>query len=369
MQLRPLNHRAPAHPSRAERSADRHCPATSLQTPFCRALGLKAPVVQAPVGSASTPELAAAVSNAGGLGMLALTWTPVDAVRERIRATRALTDRPFGVNVVLEWDQHERVRAALQESVAGVSTFWGDPAPYVDAIHAGGALHVHTVGSAEEARRAVDAGVDVIVAQGWEAGGRVWGEVTTLALVPAVVDAVRPVPVLAAGGVADGRGLAAVLALGAQAAWVGTRFLLAHEASVHPAWRRHIRDASETGTLHSTLFDRGWPNAPARTLRNSTVRAWERAGRPAAPTRPGEDDVVARAPDGRRLYRYGADAAAAGVTGDVEALALYAGQGAGIVHDVLPAAAIVEELTSGAAASLARRHLDAVHPPRRTKPD
>lgn len=191
---------------------DRSAP---FPTPFCRPLGLTAPVVQAPVGSAATPELASAVSNAGGLGMLALSWTPPGSVREQIRATRALTDRPLGVNVVLEWDQHERVRACLEESVAVVSTFWGDPRPHVDAIHAGGALHAHTVGCAEEARRAVDAGVDVIVAQGWEAGGRVWGEVATLALVPAVVDAVAPVPVIAAGGVADGRGLAAVLALGA----------------------------------------------------------------------------------------------------------------------------------------------------------
>jgi NAD(P)H-dependent flavin oxidoreductase YrpB (nitropropane dioxygenase family) len=326
----------------------------TLQTPFCRGLGLTAPVVQAPIGSATTPELAAAVSNAGGLGMLALSWTPPGSVRERIRATRALTDRPFGVNVVLEWDQHERVRACAKESVAVVSTFWGDPRPYVDAVHAGGALHLHTVGCAEEALRAVDAGVDVIVAQGWEAGGRVWGEVATLALVPAVVDAVRPVPVLAAGGVGDGRGLAAVLALGAEAAWVGTRFLLAQEASVHDEWRRRIQDASETGTVYSTLFDRGWPNAPHRTLRNSTVRAWERAGRPAAPERPGEGEVVARAPDGSPLHRYGPEPAVGVARGDVEALALYAGQSAGIVKHVLPAAAIVHELISDAAWALGR---------------
>lgn len=327
-------------------------------TPFCRLLGMTAPVVQAPIGSAATPELVAAVANAGGLGMLALSWTPQGAVRERIRATRALTDRRFGVNFVLEWDQHERVRACLQEPVAAVSTFWGDPRPYVEEIHAGGALHVHTVGSAEEARRAVDAGVDVIVAQGWEAGGRVWGEVATLALVPAVVDAVGPVPVIAAGGVADGRGLAAVLVLGADAGWVGTRFLLAREAGVHDVWRRRIKDASETSTLYSTLFDGGWPNAPARTLRNSTVRAWERAGRPAPPGRPGEDDLVADAPDGSRLRRYSATPAVAGATGDVEALALYAGQGAGVITDVLPAAEIVDELVNGAAAAVARAQLE-----------
>ena len=325
----------------------------SLQMrPFCRRLGLTAPVVQAPVGSATTPELAAAVSHAGGLGMLALTWTAPGSIRDRIRATRALTDRPFGVNLVLEWDQHERIRACADESVAVVSTFWGDPRPYVAGIHAGGALHLHTVGSAEEARRAVDAGVDVIVAQGWEAGGRVRGEVAALPLVPAVVDAVQPVPVIAAGGVADGRGLAAVLLLGADAAWVGTRFLLAQEANVHDEWRARIRAASETSTLHATIFDGGWPGSPHRVLRNSTVDAWESAGRPAAPRRPGEGDVVARGSDGRSLYRYGADSPVSGATGDVEALAHYAGQSAGIVRHVRPAAAIVDELVSGAAEAL-----------------
>jgi NAD(P)H-dependent flavin oxidoreductase YrpB (nitropropane dioxygenase family) len=328
----------------------------SLQTPFCRRLGLTAPVVQAPVGSAATPELAAAVSNAGGLGMLALSWTPPELVGERIRATRARTDRPFGVNLVLEWDQRERLRACAHERVAVVSTFWGDPRPYVEQVHASGALHLHTVGSAEEARSAVAAGVDVIVAQGWEAGGRVRGEVTTLALVPAVVDAVRPAPVLAAGGVADGRGLAAVLCLGADAAWVGTRFLLAHEASVHAQWRRRIQAAAETSTVHTTLFDRGWPDAPQRTLRNSTVHAWEQAGRPATPSRPGEGEVVARAPDGRCLYRYGPDPPIGGTRGNVEALALYAGQGAGLANHLLRAAAIVDQLTRDATAALDRPH-------------
>jgi NAD(P)H-dependent flavin oxidoreductase YrpB (nitropropane dioxygenase family) len=321
-------------------------------TPLCRRLDLTAPVVQAPVGSATTPELAAAVSNAGGLGMLALTWTPPGSVRESIRATRALTDRPFGVNVVLEWEQDERVQVCAEESVAAVSTFWGDPRPYVERIHAGGALHLHSVGSAEEALRAVQAGVDVIVAQGWEAGGRVCGEVATLPLVPAVVDAVRPVPVIAAGGVADGRGLAAILVLGADAAWVGTRFLLAQEANVHDEWRARIRDSSETGTVYATVFDGGWPDSPHRALRNSTVEAWERAGRPAAPRRPGEGELVARAPDGTCLYRYGAETPVPGTTGDVEALAHYAGQSAGIVEEVRPAATIVDELVRGAAEAL-----------------
>jgi nitronate monooxygenase len=323
-----------------------------LRTPFCRRLGLTVPLVQAPIGSAATPELAAAVSNAGGLGMLALTWTDPDGMRARIRRTRTMTDRPFGVNLVLQWDQGERVAVCAEESVAVVSTFWGDPDPYVDAVRSSGALHLHTVGSAQEARRAARAGVDGIVAQGWEAGGRVRGEVATLPLVPAVVDEVAPLPVLAAGGVADGRGLAAVLTLGAQAAWVGTRFLLAHEASVHDEWRRRIRDGRETGTSRTTAFDGGWPDAPHRVLRNSTLEAWERAGRPAAPRRPGEGDVLAHAPDGSPLHRYAATPPVRGTTGGVEALALYAGQSAGIVSRERPAAAIVREFAAGAAEAL-----------------
>jgi nitronate monooxygenase len=138
----------------------------------------------------------------------------------------------------------------------------------------------------------------------------------------------------------------------ADAAWVGTCFLMALEANVHDEWRARIRDASETSTIYGTVFDGGWPDSPPRALRNSTVEAWERAGRPAAPGRPGEGEVVARAPDGTRLYRYGAEIPVRRATGDVEALAHYAGQSAGIVQDVRPAATIVDELVRGAAEAL-----------------
>ncbi|MDP9365967.1 MAG: nitronate monooxygenase, partial [Chloroflexota bacterium] len=141
-------------------------------------------MVQAPVGGASTPGLAAAVSNAGGLGTLSLTWRSPETARALIRETRRLTDRPFAVNLVLEWDPTERLAIALAEGVRVVSFFWGDPAPFVPGVHDAGALVIHAVASAEEAQRAVAAGVDLVVAQGWEAGGHVWGEVATLALVP-----------------------------------------------------------------------------------------------------------------------------------------------------------------------------------------
>ena len=212
---------------------------------------------------------------------------------------------------------------------------------------------LHTVASAEEARRAAAAGVDAVVAQGWEAGGHVWSEVSTLALVPRVVDAVAPLPVVAAGGIGDGRGLAAVLALGAGAGWLGTRFLLAEEAATHPEYRERVIAADETGTAYSALFDGGWPNAPLRTLRNATWEAWQAAGAPPPGARPGEGDIVATGEDGRAIERYDSDAPVTGATGDVTAMALYAGQGVGLARRIQPAGEIVRELAAEAARTLA----------------
>ncbi|RSM78701.1 nitronate monooxygenase [Kibdelosporangium aridum] len=326
----------------------------TLRTAFCDLVGIDFPVVQAPIGGPSRPALAAAVSNAGGLGVQAVSWDRPDQLERRLAKTQGLTSKPFGINVVLEWPQHDRVAQCLAAGVRVISTFWGDPAPYTEMIHQAGAVHIHTVGSAAEARDAVTAGVDVIVAQGWEAGGHVRGEVSTLALVPAVVDAVAPVPVLAAGGIADGRGVAAVLALGADAAWIGTRFLLADEATTGPTYRDALINAAETDTAHGIVFDKGWPNAPHRTLRNSTVRAWQAAGRPEPGQRPGENDVVGTWLDGQDVPRYADLAPLAGVTGDTEAMALYAGQGTGLLRETQPAAQIVEEIVEHCQARLTR---------------
>jgi NAD(P)H-dependent flavin oxidoreductase YrpB (nitropropane dioxygenase family) len=186
----------------------------STRTPVCELLGIERPIVLAPL--AADPRLPAAVSNAGGLGSLGLSWA--DDAGDVVRDTAALTDRPFAGNFVLASDQRRRVDQALSAGLRIVSLIWGDPCSYVDSVHDAGGLVMHTVGSAEEARRAAGCGVDIVVAQGWEAGGHVWSRVATLPLVPAVVDAVTPVPVIAAGGIGNARGVAAVLALGAQAA-------------------------------------------------------------------------------------------------------------------------------------------------------
>ena len=185
------------------------------------------------------------------------------------------------------------------------------------------------------------------MAQGWEAGGHVRGQIATLPLVPAVVDAVAPVPVIAAGGIGDARGVAAVLALGAQAAWLGTRFLLAQETPIHEHYRQRLIDASETDAeWYANLYEVGWPDSPHRALRNSTSEAWEAAGRPPPGSRPGEGDVIAHFASGESIVRYEPAPPMEGTTGDIEALSLWAGQSVALANQRQPAADIVAELVS-----------------------
>ena len=315
-----------------------------MSTHVCELLGIEQPIVQAPMSE--VPELAAAVSNAGALGMVALTWT--DDSGGLVRQTAGLTERPFGGNFILTSDQHRRVDEALEAGLRIVSFMWGDPGGYVEGVHDAGGLVLHTVGSAEEARRAVAAGVDVVVAQGWEAGGHVWSTIATLPLVPAVVDAVTPVPVFVAGGIGDARGVRAVLTLGAQAAWLGTRFLMAEEMPIHDLYRRLLIAAAETDAQwYPNLYEVGWPDAPHRVLRNSTAERWEAAGRPPLGRRPGMGDVIAHFASGEAIVRYSTAAPLVGTIGEIEALSLWAGQSVALAKKLQPAAEIVAELTSG----------------------
>ena len=290
-------------------------------------------------------QLTAAVSNAGALGHVDADM--VGPRRRRGSPDGGATDRPFGGNLVLESDQHRRLNEALDAGLRVVSFFFGDPTGYVEQVHEANGVVLQTVSSAEEARRAVASGVDVIVAQGWEAGGHVRGQIATLPLVPAVVDAVAPVPVIAAGGIGDARGVAAVLALGAQAAWLGTRFLLAQEMPIHEHYRQRLIDAAETDAQwFANLYEVGWPDSPHRALRNSTSEAWEAAGRPPPGSRPGEGDVVAHFASGESIVRYEPAPPMVGTTGDIEALSLWAGQSVALAKQRQPAADIVAELVS-----------------------
>ncbi len=325
-----------------------------MRTPICDLLDIEIPIIQAAIGGITCPELASAVSGAGGLGTIAMTGSGADGTRATIERTRALTNRPFAANFVLAYDVEAEIAASLDAGIPIISLFWGDPTPYVHRIHDSGAKLMMSVGSVDEAKRAADAGADVIVAQGWEAGGHVRGHVANLPLIPRVVDEVAPLPVVAAGGIADGRGLAAVLALGAQAAWIGTRFLAAEEAATHPHYQSRVLAAEASDTYFSMLYDIGFPNASARTLRNSTIDAWEEAGRPPPGSRPGESETIVGAGKDDQVVRYEAVAARKDYQGDVEAMPLWAGQGVGLVRRRQPAAEIVAEIATEAEAVIAR---------------
>lgn len=326
-----------------------------LTTPLCDLLGIDLPIISAPISS--SPDFIAAVSNAGGLGVIQATWFEPEELRMTIAAVRARTDRPFGANFVLpltEVDGHANLAVALEAGVPVISTFWGDPALVIKRIHEAGSLAFHTVGSAQEARRVVDLGVDAVVAQGVEAGGHVWGKIGTMVLTPTVVDAVPDAHVIAAGGIADGRGLAAVLALGAGAAWVGTRFLLSTECAIHPDYRERIVRARETDTVLSKVFDGGWPDAPSRCLMNDTVEAWIKAGRPAPGRRPNEGEIIAFDQFGAPILRYDIRDAMEGMIGATASMALYAGQSVGLTRVQKPMAEIIGEMAAEASKILAR---------------
>jgi nitronate monooxygenase len=328
-----------------------------MDTAFTRLLSIQAPLIQAPIGRSAGPALVAAVSNAGAIGSLTIWTMPVTQVASTVAATAKLTNKPFAVNVRADLKQHDRVAVALQGGASLIHLFWGDPTSYVGAIHRAGAKVIAAVGSADEAKQALDAGADVLIAQGWEAGGHLQGTVATLCLVPAVVDLAGSVPVLAAGGIVDGRGLAAVLMLGAAGAVMGTRFVASDESSAHPEYKRALVIARQADTIYlADLFDVDWPNAPHRTLRNSTVRAWEAAGRPAPGLRPREGERIGERTNGSAIVRYGFASPVTGESGNIEAMPYYTGQGVDGVRDILPAASIVDR-TVRQAEQVIKKHI------------
>jgi nitronate monooxygenase len=351
-----------------------------LRTPLCDLLGIDYAIVLAPMTNGpSTPELVAAVSGAGGLGMYGVQGLSVDAVSEAVDATLALTSAPFGVNVQLA-EPFERGDAAAMRAVlaplrqalglpvdpparplpdsalalleaaaeAGapiLSVALGDPEPAVPIARAAGVPLVAMVSTVAEARRCAELGVDVVIAQGSEAGGhRTTFEVRhgepppligTMALVPQVVDAVD-MPVVAAGGIADGRGVAAALALGAAGACLGTRFMTATESGIAPVYRERLRAARDEDTLVTDAVT----GRPARWVRNRTVDALR--------------DVSVPLGWGAQAAAIADVRAAAAAAGDADLLPMLAGQAAGLESEELPAAEIVGRLVAEASAVLRR---------------
>jgi nitronate monooxygenase len=322
-----------------------------LHTRLCDLLGIEVPIISAPMGPNITGvELASAVSNAGGLGILSFGANPPTVLRTQIRRMRELTDKPFGVNFILEFPVQEHVAVCIEEKTPVLSFFWGDPSPYIEQAHAAGLKVFDQVGSVKSAERSARAGVDVIIAQGVEAGGHIRGTVATSVLVPRVVDAVAPTPVAAAGGIADARGLVAAMALGAEGAVLGTRFLAAAESNAHPTYKRKVLEASEEDTVRTTLFGYGWPNAPHRTLRTRFVEEWLQEESRGSEQRSDEPIVGETLLGGQRipLLRFMGIPPSTDATGDIESMGLLAGQSAGLVSEIKPAADVIRELVEGA---------------------
>jgi nitronate monooxygenase len=332
-------------------------------TQLCDLLDIEVPILGAPMGpEIASLELAAGVSNAGGLGMISFGLYPPPALRERIKKLRSLTSRPFGVNILLEGPHSPLPEAAfvdacIEERVPVLSFFWGDPTPYVEKAHQRGVKVCDQVGSVSGAKRAQQAGVDFIIAQGVEAGGHIAGTVSTMVLVPRVVDTVAPIPVVASGGIADGRGLAAALALGADGVVLGTRLIATTECNAHEIYKQKLMAASEEDTVRTTLFGNGWPNAPQRTLRTPFVEQWLGDEKRGSEQRADEPIIGEVSLGGMRmpLPRFGGIPPARDASGDIESMDFLAGQSVGLVREIKPAAEVVREIVQEAERILAER--------------
>jgi NAD(P)H-dependent flavin oxidoreductase YrpB (nitropropane dioxygenase family) len=372
-----------------------------LRTPICEMLGIEYPLLLAGMGHAaavmpeesetgvSSPELVAAVSNAGGMGVLGAAGTSPEALPGQIKMIRELTDKPFGVDFILpgqvktgEGDYasrkaqipdeykklvkelktefglpdveapppppgkelllseevvHRKIEIVFKERVAVLAIGLGSPAPFVERAREVGTKIIGVVGNVKTAKKVAAAGADIIVAQGTEGGGHT-GRVGTMALIPQVVDAVSPVPVLAAGGIADGRGMAAALCLGAQGVWVGTAFLVSREANLPQLLKERILQASEEDARITRLYS----GKTMRNVSNPLIEAWEARGISALPM--GMQGLL------MTDFLYAAKQA-----GRTELLMNAAGQASGMLRELKPAAQLVQEIVDGAVEALKER--------------
>jgi enoyl-[acyl-carrier protein] reductase II len=312
-----------------------------FDTPICRRVGIKFPVFQAGMGFVAHAELAAAVSNAGGLGCIGSGSMGARELKEQIRRCKAMTDRPFGVDILFAEvkadpknptvigyasNVQRLIDVTFEERIPVIVSGLGNPAGIIERAHKAGVVVMSLCGNVKQARRLEASGVDVIIAQGHEAGGHT-GRVGTMTLVPQIVDAVR-VPVLAAGGLADGRGLVAAIALGAEGVWMGSRFIASVEAFAHPNYKNKVVEIDEEGTT----ITRCHSGKPCRLIRNKFTDSW--VGR--------EAEIK---PFPIQSVEYGFPLAEkARYEGQIEEGGMACGQSAGLINSVKPAGEIVRDV-------------------------
>ncbi|MBM3944728.1 MAG: nitronate monooxygenase [SAR202 cluster bacterium] len=322
-----------------------------MRTRLCDLLGIKFPIIQAGMGPFTSADLAAAVSNAGGLGSIGAGGRTTDDLKRELARIRELTDRPFAINHTVRFLDKDSFAATLEAKPALVSFAIDNPGGLVRQAHDAGSLVMLQVPTARHAREAVDLGVDIIIAQGSESGG-FGGYVSTLSLLPQVIDIAGRIPVVAAGGIADGRGLAAALVLGAQGVNIGTRFLASDESPISPKWKQDILNAHSEDTLKfeawNDIFpsgEDGYPVAP-RMLASPFTREW----------------ADRREEARRRAEHLQEEIGAASQKGTWGDMMPFTGQTAGLIHDVLPAADIIRRIMAEAKRTLkdaAKRYVTA----------
>ena len=301
-----------------------------LRTAICELLGIEHPIIQGGMAHIATFELVSAVSNAGGLGIIGCGYYEPEWVRNQIRLTKQKTQKPFGINVPLTSPHvKEVIEVILQEGVPIITTGTASPKPYIHRLKLAGMKVIPVIATVSAARHVEEAGADAVVADGMESGGHI-GETTTMALVPQVVDAVK-IPVIAAGGIADGHGLAAALSLGAAGVQMGTRFVCSTECIAHSNFKFKILEADD----HATTVTGQTTGLPIRSLKNSLTEqyaALEQAG-------------ISK----EELNNFGLGRMHLGlIDGDIEDGSLLAGQIAGMIKDIKPAKAIIEETVAQA---------------------
>lgn len=310
-----------------------------LRTPICALFGIEHPIFLAGMGGVAYARVCAAVSEAGGFGTLGMVAAPPERIREEMRAVRKLTDKPFGVDMLaaLPEQMNAAIDTIIEEGASAFITGLGVAAPLIEKCHRHGVKVMAVCGKVSHAQRAEQAGCDAVVAQGTEAGGHT-GQVAGFALLPQTVDAVR-IPVLAAGAIVDGRGLAAALALGAQGVWVGTRFVASSEANAAGVYKQRIVAAEGD----ETRITRVYSGKPMRVIGNAYVSEWEQR----------ESEILPFPQQLSASIRAGvmglADEAA-----DPARACMPAGQGVGGIHDVLPSREIIERMLAEARATLVR---------------
>lgn len=297
-----------------------------LNNTICQLLNIKYPILQGGMAWVATAELASAVSNAGGLGIIGAGHMPPDALRSEIQKTKALTNKPFGVNIMLMSPfVKEVIQVVIEERVPVITTGAGNPGEYIPAFKEIGSKVIPVVASVALAKRLERTGVDAVIAEGTESGGHV-GTVTTMALVPQIVDAVK-LPVIAAGGIADARGMMAAFALGAQGVQIGTRFVVSEECIAHQKYKEAVIKAKERSTVVTGMST----GHPVRVLSNKLTREYEEAEKRGAT--PEELDQM-----GAGKLR------AAAREGDTEYGSIMIGQIAGMMDEIKPVAKIIEDI-------------------------